>query len=325
MNDVIQQEDEYLIAEIADMYYKKDMSQEQIAQKYFFSRSKVSRLLKRAKELGIVQVAIHYPFKRNHELEEHLKKIFKLKEVLILQETVDSISSTQEVETRRIAKFASLYLDSILFPEMVVGVSSGKTISMIAEEINPTRKIDIHFTQVKGMANQEFRYPYDSPPILRMFASKYGTHFSQVYSPLFVDNDIAREWLIKEPLISKVLDEAKRCDVLIASVSDFKASNEGIWSGYINEETQKAMVKEGAVGSMLSHFFKINGSVCNKDLDKKVIGLSVEDIQKIKNVVVVAIGRRKTRALYGAMNAHMVDTLICNEELANELLMLYYR
>ena len=43
------------------------------------------------------------------------------------------------------------------------------------------------------------------------------------------------------------------------------------------------------------------------------------------DVVVVAIGRRKTRALYGAMNAHMVDTLICNEELANELLMLYYR
>ena len=50
-----------IMAEIAHMFFIDDISQIEIAKKFSFSRAKVSRILKKAKENNIVNIQINYP------------------------------------------------------------------------------------------------------------------------------------------------------------------------------------------------------------------------------------------------------------------------
>ena len=50
-----------LLARVASMYYDNEHSQDAIGKALGLSRVKVYRLLKEAKETGVVQVLIHWP------------------------------------------------------------------------------------------------------------------------------------------------------------------------------------------------------------------------------------------------------------------------
>ncbi|OOE55068.1 helix-turn-helix domain-containing protein, partial [Salinivibrio kushneri] len=53
-------EDTDLLTEIAILYYQQSATQEEIARKYKISRPKVSRLLRKAREEGIVEITVKF-------------------------------------------------------------------------------------------------------------------------------------------------------------------------------------------------------------------------------------------------------------------------
>ena len=54
-----------MLASVANLYYNVEMTQNQIAERFFTSRSKISRMLKEARQLGIVEIKILEPWDRN--------------------------------------------------------------------------------------------------------------------------------------------------------------------------------------------------------------------------------------------------------------------
>ena len=56
-----------MLASVANLYYNAEMTQNQIAERFFTSRSKISRMLKEARQLGIVEIKILEPWDRNVE------------------------------------------------------------------------------------------------------------------------------------------------------------------------------------------------------------------------------------------------------------------
>ena len=79
------EEDELsVIAEIARMYYVEGMSQLEIAELLFFSKAKVSRALKIAREQNIVEFHINYPLKQSTLLEVELKRKFGLVDAVVV-------------------------------------------------------------------------------------------------------------------------------------------------------------------------------------------------------------------------------------------------
>jgi DNA-binding transcriptional regulator LsrR (DeoR family) len=57
---MIEREEHQLILDVAVKYYLEDKTQNQIAKELYISRSKVSRLLKKAKDNRIVEINIIY-------------------------------------------------------------------------------------------------------------------------------------------------------------------------------------------------------------------------------------------------------------------------
>jgi len=46
---------------IAQMYYEDDLTQEEISKELHISRSNISKMLKRARNVGIVEIVVHRP------------------------------------------------------------------------------------------------------------------------------------------------------------------------------------------------------------------------------------------------------------------------
>ena len=65
-------EDQFLLAEVAQLYYVGDFTQAEISRRIGTSRSNVSRMLKEAREQGMVEVRIHSPLRTVPGLQEEL-------------------------------------------------------------------------------------------------------------------------------------------------------------------------------------------------------------------------------------------------------------
>ena len=79
-----------ILATVANLYYNSEMTQNEIADRMYTSRSKISRMLKEARELGIVEISIKEPWERDLNLEkeiQELKEVCKERHLKVILET----------------------------------------------------------------------------------------------------------------------------------------------------------------------------------------------------------------------------------------------
>lgn len=305
-----------LMAEVASLYFEQGMSQQEIAAKLYFSRSKVSRLLTKAVEENIVKITINYPLERLDETEKKLQMQFGLDTVIVIK----SYDTTYHTLIRMIGKAAAQYLDEVLPYHGTIGITWGETVYSTIEAMEPVRKKDIRVVPLMGMTEDCHNSAYDTPELVRKMVDKYGGSYSQIYSPLVVENDLVRNSLIREPIIKRVLQDAREVGIVLTSVGEFYNSRTKAWESHFTPEVKKKLEEEGTVGVLLAHFIKSDGSLADEALDKKVIGISLEELKNIKNVVLVAGGERKARTVLGAVKGGYINTLIVDETLAVKML-----
>lgn len=111
-----------MLASVANLYYNVEMTQNQIAERFFTSRSKISRMLKEARQLGIVEIKILEPWDRNVELEQEFMRRFALKDVRVI--SVKEANNTMVLQ--KLGEVAAYYLDNLLNDNMILGISWGE-------------------------------------------------------------------------------------------------------------------------------------------------------------------------------------------------------
>ena len=72
---------------VANLYYKNNLSQREIANRLNISRPWVSKLLSRAEDLGIVKIKIDSPISGIPDLEEKLKDRYSLSYAVVIDTT----------------------------------------------------------------------------------------------------------------------------------------------------------------------------------------------------------------------------------------------
>ena len=115
---------EQLLA-VAKMYYEQGLTQQEIAEKVFLSRSHVSRMLKEARALGIVEIIIRSPFENHVSLEISLAERFGMEKILVAY----TENTGPREEFNSVCSMGASYLNSILTNRSVLAVSKGKTVA----------------------------------------------------------------------------------------------------------------------------------------------------------------------------------------------------
>ena len=303
----------HLLVTVADLYYLQDRTQAEIARALRISRPHVSRLLKRARETGIVSISVRPPFGLSTELAEELGKLFPLRDVRVI--------SAGGAPLPRVAEAAASYLASRIQRESVVGVSWGRTVRMIADVVpsDPRRSVEV-VPLVGGMGpvGDEIH----ANEIARRLASRLGGKYYVLNAPALAERANARAMLVRDPTVRGILERARKADVAVVGIGGMVASSTLVRVGYLKPDHLRRLRASGAVGDICSRFFGKDGAPCQSPLTDRVVGIELNDLRQLPWVVGAAVGTEKAPAILGALCGGYINVLVTDETTARAVLRL---
>ena len=307
-----------LLAEVAEMYYVQDLSQAAIANKLFFSRSKVSRLLTEARETGLIEINIRHPFQRASELESILLEKYHLKQVIILKS--GNLSVGRMLKT--LGRLGAKYLSDNLTDGDILGISWGTAVFEVAQALQPKNLTDFYVVQVIGSIG--FGDPaIDGPEVARNFAENFSGKYFTLNAPVIVKDKATRDALIKEQNIHKVIKKSIQADYILAGIASSYPGRSGlVRAGYLREDELNSINElTGAVGDICACLFNGDGEYKDIKFNDRVIGLSLDEIKSIPaEVIGIAGGQEKAEAILGALKGKLINTLITDDKAVEKIL-----
>lgn len=307
-------EDRRLCVRAARLYYESDLTQEQIGKQLGLSRVKVIRVLRLAKEAGIVEFHITGIGEPTEAIEDQLVAAFRLRDAVVVPDAPTTNGLTAEL-----AKGAAGWLAACLRPGMRIGLGLGRTISKLPEAFRVDRPIDCSFTEIEGAASNETT-GFASYDVTAQMASIVGGRTELVYAPTFVSDRSLRDRLIQEASIARALERARRSDIILQSVGTVSGSALLHIHGVIGVEDLEQLRAAGAVGDALGHYFDADGQHVPFRTDDTHIGLTLDDLKRAPISAVVAGGPEKLPAIRGGLRGGFFNVLITDGDTARALL-----
>jgi len=309
---------EELLARIANLYYNQDLSQQEIAQQMGISRSNISRLLKEARDQGIVEIYIHYPIARDQELERQLGERFRLRESAIVRTEHRDTAATLQ----RTAQLAARILDENLRGAAILGISWGTTVNAVIDAFNPRWRHDVEVVQLMGgIASTEVSI--DGPVLVQRLARSLTGRYRYLHAPLIVDRPEIAEGLLSQRKIAEALEMATRADVALVGIGalDMQISSL-LRAGYLSIEEFRMIGMCGVVGDICARHFDKDGRSVVPAVDARLISVQLQDLARIPTVIGTACGQAKAAAILGALRGHYLDILVTDSATAEAILQL---
>ncbi|MHB1393586.1 MAG: sugar-binding transcriptional regulator [Clostridia bacterium] len=314
-------DDMRLIVKCCILYYEENLNQEEIAQELGLSRPTVSRMLKEARELGVVEVKINSPINSNyHSIERQLEKLLGLKEVIIVDDKKDPDS--QKVE---LGYAAAQYLERVLKEKDIVGVSMGTTLKEVARFVKNNRMKNTTFLPVIGGVGQ-IGIDIHANQIAMDLARAFGGNFKLLHAPAVISDIDIKENFKTEKGIKQILDIIDRVTIALVGIGvPTEKTSTMMATGYFNEADMETLRKRKAVGDICLQFFDINGDTSQFEFNKKVFGIELSQLKKIDKVVGIAGNVEKADAIIGAIRGKYIKVLVTNQQTSEAILNSYGR
>ncbi|AKG67656.1 MULTISPECIES: sugar-binding transcriptional regulator [Serratia] len=298
-------QDNELLTEIAVAYYQDEITQEEIAKKFGISRIKVGRLLKRAKEEGIVEITVRYHPVFSTRLEQQMLERFSLSRALIALDHQD-----EEEQRRQVAALVSGYLAMTLKDDMVLAVGQGRNVAAIADHVGSVAPKSCKFICGIGGTHR----PGDAinaDHISRRLAKKFGGSSETLYAPAYVENRALKEAFMQNGTIKETLDRARKADVALVGIGDMNENSYMVKLGWFTpHEIIDASLNQGVIGDIAGYdFFNAQGMHVDTVMNDRVIGLSIDELRKIPCVIAIASENTKALAILGALRTGAIDII----------------
>lgn len=308
-----------LMVKVSSLYYKDNLNQEEISKKLKISKYQVNRILKKAVSSGIVQINIIDPTVSVSNLENDLEKRFGLKRAIVVEN--DGLPDT-ELKAKLGAAGAS-YLMEIIKDGDVIGLAWGTTINEVINHLPSRVNKEIQVVQITGGSHQ-LSINLNCHDITRRFAGIFGAEPHLLYAPAILDSKELYSLLLNETSIRQTFKYFDRITVALVGIGSLfpKIISTLINTGHIDADSLESLKKHNAVGDVFSHFFDIEGKICDSSLNGRLVGMSEETLMKVPYSIGVAGGKLKAEAILGALRGKYVNILITDNTAAERVLAL---
>ena len=301
------------LTQVSFLYYEKNMTQQEISKITGLSRIKVSRLLQKAKDMGIVKITVDYSGSFL-EMENKIAEKYKLKDVIIVDDSIDTNSKNM------VASAAAYYLENNLTDECTVAVGWGTTLRLVQNHINPINK-KILFSPIIG-GHGKSQFDIHASTIASSLAKETGCSSLSLLAPAFAQTSIDKEILLNDNIIQEVLTASAKADFALFSLGNPLISDNSIEkSGYLSENDMKLLHKENALCDVVSILFlNDKGKTCCESITNRSIGIKPEELKKIPVKICVIEGVAKHITAKIALETDFIDVLILDNKMAEYLL-----
>ena len=295
----------------ANLYYVEGMTQEEVAAKLGLSRVAVTRMLKKARDEGLVQITVKKPLPELYRLSLALERRYCLKVAIVAPGREDS----KETEVA-VGMAGAELLDRLIVDDCRIGVAWSATVSAMLPFVRKPSARPSHINELAGTFLTK-EIPYG---VSWQLAEKLGVAVESIPMPVLVRDGLVKEMMIQEPAIGAALDNAAKVDFAFVGLGNISRDS-SIWrTGYIGEEQLAEFSAKGAVGDILMRYYDAAGRYIPMSFENRTISLEWEKIQKLPFVVAMAFGREKLDALAGALAGRILHGLVTDRWTAEALL-----
>jgi central glycolytic genes regulator len=235
-------------------------------------------------------------------MELELKHRLGIKKVII----VPGDSDESPMVKGELGKACAVCMKKLLSGKNIIAVTGGSTMAAVAERLSPelTQK-EILFVPARGGVGEDVHNQANT--ICSIMSKNTHTRHRVFYVPDQVSTDIY-ESLIKEPDIHEVLNLIKSASMVLHGIGDAITMAE---QRKTNPGVLRKLENSKAVGEAFGYYFNEEGEIVHK---VSTIGLQLEDLADIPNVIAVAGGGSKAKAIKAYLKQAPISTILITDE-----------
>lgn len=300
----------------ARLYYVDGLSQEEAAAKLGMTRSNLSRVLKAARDEGVVEFRIRDDADRDIGLEQELIEAFGLRHVRVARSTSDRAPLSSA------ARLAAELLADSLEGARVVAVSWGTTVRTIVEALSIPGRSDLQVVQLVGGLTS-FDAQASAHDLVRELGRRLNAGYLYLNAPGVFDSAQALRSLCAERSVRSTLELARHADVALVGIGNPEhGSSHVLLRQLARDDAQLAAFWEaGPVGDVCGRYYDASGKPLEIDgISDRVLAIDIVALRQIPVSIGAAVGKAKAQAVLGALRGRLVNTLVCDESLAHEIL-----
>ena len=295
------------------LYYEQGLKQDEIARKLRISRASVFNLLQKARDDGVVTIAIDPARAAQIEMAQELCDRTTLKECYVLPNL-----GTEANITEQIGHLGARVIEARLQDDDTIGVAWGQTVLNLSRALNPARFPGITVAQTTGSSAATF----DFSPVMctSNIAAKLQARAVNLHAPGVVSSPHVKDILMVEPEVRAHFDLLQRCTKLLFGVTQLEGPTLLVQAGFMTGKEVQDYIDLGGVGFASGHFFDSGGNIIRTGFDDRHITLAVENLRKVPERLCLSGGEQKVDAIMGMLRAELANILIVDAATARSLL-----
>nr|WP_302104531.1 sugar-binding transcriptional regulator [Polycladomyces sp. WAk] len=298
------------------MYYEDEMTQSEIASKTGIYRTTIGRMLKKARDMGIVTISINSEFDRIFDLEDCLEKKYGMKEIIIVPSR--RVQSREE-RKKAIGWAGAHFLKRIVKDGDVVGFAWGTTLAAMIDQLGECPKRDAHFVPlVGGPGIVDSKYHVNR--IVYTIANAFGGTSYFIDAAAIVEKVETKEEIINAHYFKKIIELWKHLTIAVVGIGAPISSSNLIWTGFFGDKEIEELNQLGAIGDICSRYFDQNGNIIYSEISERTIAIELDRLKKLKYSIGIAESVEKVPSIIGAMRGKFINVLITTEETAEAIL-----
>lgn len=301
------------LVNVARLYYEQDRTQNEIARQYNISRPMVSKLLKEARDNGIVTIQIHAPGQESGaplSLMEMVGRSFGIYKGLAVPDGPNDQATNAAVSESAITYLTELGGTSL-------GIGWGHIIGDVVKRMEQREKlvpIGAYVCPLIGNGGVGLKN-YHSNELVRSIAEHSGAQPTFIYSPACVLSE--QELRLTRELDScrEIFNVWEKLDVALVNIGNFPSVPDFASEARYGD----LLIRQKAVGRILNYFIDGEGHVIQSDTDYAIqIPLSL--LAKTRHVVGICSANTSPRAFRGALKTGYINHFIAPEHVVREAL-----
>lgn len=298
------------LAHVAREYYVNGKSRVEIADEMGLSRYKIGRMLDEAVEKGIIRFEIISTPGIDLDLSMRLKQRFGLEHAIAVETPVDTDAEAQSA----LGEAAAGFLDELVGPDDILGVTSGRTLNAMARALTSLPCSAV--VQLAGIAGPVQESGLE---VIRRLASFPGVQPWPVYASLVMSDAETARGTLRQPGVRAAVEMFERVTVAFCAIGSWEPPNSLMMvNPAVSEQDRERLLHRGVVAEVASTLVTDTGAIV-PDLDDRCIAIGEAGLRAIPTRVGVAGGPSKTRAIRAVLLAGLLTGIVTDSYTAARL------
>lgn len=302
--------EEQLLVRIAYACEIEGLTQAEAAKRFGLTRLKVNKGLSEVRQRGILRVSIDSIYAAAAALEFELADRFGLKRAVVVPSPEKPSSVTPIVSAGLGGYLGALLQDPAM---RRFGMSWGNTLNLATRHMQPIDRPDLEIVSVMGgiMRGSDL----NGYEITTRLADLCNAQHSFFLAPVYAGSPESRHVLMEQDVIAEGLDKLRGCDAVAIATGDLHSSLL-VRDALPRDVLVADLLQLGGVGDIIGHVLDAEGRLVDHEINRRLVGLTLDDLRAIPNVVLAAGGAHKVPVILAALRAGFVDTLVTDEATA---------